>query len=300
MQNNNKNTKTHDLVNFIEYKFNIENVTFSLIVDFIDTNNKVQTSKSGFLHLHHYFEMYYLSKGELDFEFEDENKSINSGDIFCIAPGVQHRSIPGPDLETYVLNFSFCKNNLKTNNNLYDEVKKLFDAEYIHLSFCDIVEKSFVPMVKMLYFDTNISIYKKAQHFYQIIETLLDITNFQSNALQNNITPDSTLSRLCIINRFINSCSSEKITLNDIADSVFLSPRQVDRIIKRHYGCTFHTLSTKRRMKVAAKMLMLTDKSISEISMHVGYDSVNTFYSAFKKYFNCLPTDYRKINTRDK
>ncbi|UMZ01906.1 helix-turn-helix domain-containing protein [Roseburia rectibacter] len=49
------------------------------------------------------------------------------------------------------------------------------------------------------------------------------------------------------------------------------------------------------RMKLASKMLLHEDKSISEIVAAVGYKSQSKFISAFRDTFQILPTAYQKL-----
>jgi AraC-like DNA-binding protein len=47
-------------------------------------------------------------------------------------------------------------------------------------------------------------------------------------------------------------------------------------------------------MTAAQKLLCHTDDPIGSISKAVGYQSINTFYSAFKTFCGITPDQYRK------
>ena len=48
------------------------------------------------------------------------------------------------------------------------------------------------------------------------------------------------------------------------------------------------------RLQEAAKLLASTEKKVTVISKDTGFDSVDYFCKAFKKYYKLTPTEYRK------
>ena len=101
-------------------------------------------------------------------------------------------------------------------------------------------------------------------------------------------------SRIYKIHHIINSHYTDNITLKDIAKTLYLSERQVRRIIYKYHGCSFSELISKMRMKSAYELLTTTDMKILDIASFVGYDSLSGFYSAFKKQYGDLPLNIRK------
>lgn len=277
-----------------EYIFNIENTTFSVFVESLNEKPPKNEDASRLLHFHHYFELYCLKKGTLYIEFEDITRSLSEGEIICISPGVLHAGKFPEGIDLYVLNFAFKKNNLKTRNDLYEQVTKLFSKPITHFYACESVNNIIAPVVDMCYSGLPLSLYKIAQNFFRIIDMLLDISALQPKISLDTSMTDTNISRLSTISRMIQSYYKENITSKDIGEALFLSPRQIDRIVSQYYGCTLHQRITHLKMKSASKQLLTTDKSIAEISQDIGYRSINTFYSAFKKHFGCLPGDYRE------
>lgn len=96
------------------------------------------------------------------------------------------------------------------------------------------------------------------------------------------------------IEHYINHHLAEKITLSDLSHRVFLSTRQVARIIERAYGCTFSELVTDKRLAAAEMMLKNTELRISEIAAACCCGSEAYFYVLFKKKYGISPLKYRK------
>ena len=84
------------------------------------------------------------------------------------------------------------------------------------------------------------------------------------------------------------------ITVGDIAARLFISPRQLARIVKQRYGTTLHETIRKKRVTVAAKLLLDGNKTVEEIGHEVGFHSKSCFYRAFYAEFQETPLGYRK------
>ena len=96
------------------------------------------------------------------------------------------------------------------------------------------------------------------------------------------------------IETFINANFRQKITLSDVANQVYLSTRQVSRILKQEYGCTLSELVNQKKLASAQMLLKNTDMKIGDIARQVNLGSENYFYSLFKKRYGVSPLKYRK------
>ena len=83
------------------------------------------------------------------------------------------------------------------------------------------------------------------------------------------------------------------VTAKDVAESLFISERQLMRITKKRYGTTFRQTLLNKRLDVAAKLLRETGDSAAEISRKVGFHSISHFYRSFDKRFGQTPNAYR-------
>ena len=96
------------------------------------------------------------------------------------------------------------------------------------------------------------------------------------------------------IELYIASHYTESIRLPDLARELYLCPKQVSRIIKKHYGCTLSEMVNRHRLSVACMLLRHTELEISDISEQVGYAYENRFYTLFKKAYGVTPKQYRE------
>ena len=96
---------------------------------------------------------------------------------------------------------------------------------------------------------------------------------------------------------YINENYSRKITLEEISKKLGYSKYHFARLFKETTGFTLVDHINATRCGVAKQMLMKTNKSVSEICLDCGFDSASYFSKTFKKFYGCLPTQYRKSYT---
>jgi len=83
------------------------------------------------------------------------------------------------------------------------------------------------------------------------------------------------------------------ITIDDLSHEVALSPYYLIRSFQRVYNETPHQYLIKLRMDKAKELLRNSDLSITEICMAVGYESLGSFSTLFRKVAGISPSVYR-------
>jgi transcriptional regulator GlxA family with amidase domain len=86
---------------------------------------------------------------------------------------------------------------------------------------------------------------------------------------------------------------AEPITLEQVAEQVNASPRQLRRAFTESGGATFGAYLRELRMARAARLLASSDLPIQEIAAAVGYVQPSQFTKAFRRSFGTTPTRYR-------
>jgi AraC-like DNA-binding protein len=82
------------------------------------------------------------------------------------------------------------------------------------------------------------------------------------------------------------------VTSERTAMRLALSKRTFERRLSEH-GVTFSELLSGCRQDMVRHYLLDTRLPINEISLLLGYREVNSFYRAFKEWFDCSPLDFR-------
>lgn len=86
---------------------------------------------------------------------------------------------------------------------------------------------------------------------------------------------------------------SDALEVGDLAAAAGLSKAHFSREFKRAFGETPHAYLLTRRLERAASLLRATDRSVADICLSVGLQSIGSFTTSFSRTFGCSPTAYR-------
>jgi AraC-like DNA-binding protein len=81
--------------------------------------------------------------------------------------------------------------------------------------------------------------------------------------------------------------------VDDMAYAAGLSRAHFSREFKQAFGVAPHAYLLTRRLERAARLLRVTDRSVIEVCMDVGLQSVGSFTTSFRRMFGKTPTAYR-------
>jgi AraC-like DNA-binding protein len=86
---------------------------------------------------------------------------------------------------------------------------------------------------------------------------------------------------------------SESLEVDDMARAAGLSRAHFSREFRRVFGESPHAYLLTRRLERAAALLRNTDRSVTEICLAVGLQSLGSFTTSFTRTFGESPTAYR-------
>jgi AraC-like DNA-binding protein len=81
--------------------------------------------------------------------------------------------------------------------------------------------------------------------------------------------------------------------VDDLARAAGLSRAHFSREFRAAFGESPHEYLLTRRMERAAALLRNTDRSVADVCMSVGLQSVGSFTTSFKRTYGVTPTEYR-------
>ena len=85
----------------------------------------------------------------------------------------------------------------------------------------------------------------------------------------------------------------EPLDVDDLAAAAGLSRAHFSREFKRAFGESPHAYLLTRRLERAAALLRTTDRSVADICLSVGLQSIGSFTTSFTRTFGRSPTAYR-------
>lgn len=86
----------------------------------------------------------------------------------------------------------------------------------------------------------------------------------------------------------------ENLTVKDVSELVGYSQSNFCKIFKEVVGESFHQMLNRRRIECAKNLLVVTNLSIAEISMEVGFYEPKAFCRVFKSIVGITPGQYRR------
>ena len=106
----------------------------------------------------------------------------------------------------------------------------------------------------------------------------------------------SQISRpITLIREYIDLHYMENITLEDLANHVYLSPAYISSIFKKETGENFNSYLTDVRLSKARELFKTSNATVAEAAEAVGYKDVRYFSALFYKTYGIKPKDYKKF-----
>lgn len=93
--------------------------------------------------------------------------------------------------------------------------------------------------------------------------------------------------------QYVNEHYGEKIKLEDVANSAFVTPNYFSRVFKEETGEHFTEWLNKFRVEKAKALLDDVSFKVYEVAERVGYSDYKYFTLIFKKYTGLAPKEYR-------
>lgn len=97
------------------------------------------------------------------------------------------------------------------------------------------------------------------------------------------------VSKLIRVKLFIDTNFTKTITIEELAQKVYLNETKLRKIFKTYFGSTIKNYITVLKMKYALELLKSKKYNITEIASLCGYNGLVQFSVAFKKMYGCSP-----------
>lgn len=92
---------------------------------------------------------------------------------------------------------------------------------------------------------------------------------------------------------------SEDISVEILAEQVYLSPGYFSYIFKKETGQNLSRFVKEYRIEQAKKRLAETNMKIVQICQETGFSNVSYFIKSFREYYGCTPEQFRKGELKD-
>ena len=122
------------------------------------------------------------------------------------------------------------------------------------------------------------------------VETL----EYLTSAIDLPVKFTKDLDRINSVYEYVFLNIEEGVKLEDVAGLLHMAPGSFCRYFKKKTNRTFTQYVKSVRIGLAAKMLVETEKTITQICYDSGYNNLANFNHYFKSLMNKTPSEYRK------
>lgn len=122
---------------------------------------------------------------------------------------------------------------------------------------------------------------------------------YEMDASENLTNEEKELVKISPVNKVIEYIIhhlEEELTVESLAQLVYLNPDYLNRIFKKEMGVSINKYTLQQKMDRAKWLLKNTHESIGEIASMVGYYNYSSFYRVFIKMIGQSPQEWKEEN----
>lgn len=264
----------------------IRNISFEM-PNLLYCSNREEDFKDHFeAHLHGNYEVYLLKEGEVTYFVEGTNYSASPGDLFITnsrelhTPIIKHGCY---DREYIQFNKYFLSGLIEVQGNLLQAFEGREPGKF------NKIEEKLVKAygIDILFNELNDACHNK-DHYQNIeiqclmMELIISINRIFEKELLNTEFQIKQNSKVQHILRYINENLTEKLTLEQLENELFMNKYYLCHLFKNNTGVSIYEYIINKRI-LLAKELILKDIPIMTVYHEVGFDDYSSFYKAFVK-----------------
>ena len=249
-------------------------------------------------------------KGEEIYEINNRRIAVDDNSYLILNNGQEYSSYieARREVESFCIFFSekfindMFRNFSLTHNKLMEEPEST--SEY-NVNFFQTLHHSdnlITPIIKEMKDNVmNLDFNREwfGEIFYRLAEKMFCLKrniNLKINevpALKKG-TKIEIFERVNIAKDFMLSTLNEQIKIEDIAKVANLSPYHFLRLFKEVFKETPRKYLMGKRLEKAKYLLKNTDMTVTDITLNIGFESLQYFSRLFKKTFGITPTKFRE------
>ena len=223
--------------------------------------------------------------------------NYSGGDMFLIGPNLPHLIIPDEYESSMAVRIHFTENsfgkdffNMPQNSSILRMLHQSSLGYHFYGSNVDPLKKQMKQLKRMVPF-------KKMICFLEILYALSctkDYSLMCSPGYHPSFKSKET-KRMSLVYDFIMENFKRRISLDELASLINVSPATFCRLFKKTMNKNLSQFLGEVRIGHACKLLMDTDRSISEICYESGYHQLTHFNRQFKAITGKSPREFRQF-----
>ncbi len=275
--------------------------------------SKIAFSPNDNLHSHDYFELTFVAEGEVEMQIETRVHTYKAGDVLLLNRNTRHSEERLKDGTTiyylcltreYMLEWPKEDEQLLAskaamtrfiNKNLDDGVRRNKDyIEFLYTAEPSQVidlEKEMQLIIQELQLKKPGYMLILRGLIFRFLSQVNDHTLYSSTVI--DLASDREIN-LANETKYFLDRTKHRITRGELSNAIHYNGDYLNRLFKKHFGCSVKEYNQKVYMQEALKLLVKTSLSVQEISKQLGIENKTHFYSLFEQHFETTPSQYRQ------
>ena len=270
----------------------------------------VERHKSEFLypiHSHEEFELNFVEHGRgVHRVVGDSIEEIGEYDLVLVTGnGLEHAWQQGncsaPDVREITIQFSSTlMDDRLLGRTQFDSIRKMFERARLGVAF------SMTGIMRVYNFlDSLATMNEHFEQFLTMLKILYELSQDQeartlASTSFADVSADRESRRVAKVKEYISVHYAEDLRLEDLSALVGMAPSAFSRFFKQHTTRTLSDYIIDVRLGNAARQLVNTSTSISEICYSCGFNNLSNFNRIFKARRGYTPRDFRALFTKNR
>ena len=248
-------------------------------------------------HEHQFVEIHYVLHGRVCFLLDGHQEIMEDGDLLIIGPGVCHSEevLPSKTQESVCYSFSY-KPIPKAGTDM--DAHTLFSSIMRGVYYKKRISPEILSVIRQISDEYN----RQQVACHDMLRLLIGCLTVETlrqnrdNKMGHFKPKNMTDQAEIIINEYFHLVFTGKTkgSAQELAEHLFISLRQLNRILQRIYGKNFSEMLCENKVRGAAWLLTHEGLSVAEVADRMGYCSPSAFCASFKKRVGVTPGQYRK------
>lgn len=243
-------------------------------------------------HMHNHMEIAYIISNKAIFNIDGVSHEVKEGDLVLINPEQIHsgRVISPNNLsEEFFIGFTDFKMGDMPDNTLFKGLSPIIKTNPNS-------RKKILALINAILEENT---QEQTGKYFMLKSYLVQFVLLAIREKQQESTRCANNNKLKLsseITEYLHEHFAEKISLDQIAKNMYLSPFYISKVFKEETGEAPINYLIKIRLENAKELLLNQNLSIKEIADAVGYEDAYHFSKIFKKHYGMSPVEYKKIN----
>ncbi len=233
------------------------------------------------------YQFYLIQKGTIVLKVDGNRYILKKGDIFLAFPGKEYEFNYFTEnlVQNIEISASFINGIIPSGS--FIECNSSIGKKNDYLRLHDIL----LNIAGAFYSENNHSIL--CANLFELADCLSNNFILPAVTSSKNESEARINERCTEIINYINNNYHLPLTLQSLANRMFLSPQYLSKFIRTHLGIPFNKYLSNIRTQHAKQELLQTDHSITNIAFNNGFPNMAAFNKVFREAYGVAPSAYR-------